>query len=322
MGGMGGMDGMPGMGGDEGDMEGGGMGGMGGGIAELASVEEFEQFLDDSDASVVAAISAKMVKDPTATMPDMWDEDEDGEWSAPEIENPMLTELTALATGALSQYRLAYSSDAGVLAKLKAKSDGVYLYRSPRYISAEHGDRPRERFPGKTVSESAMRNWLTAKAQPLVGEYNFKTKERYTQPVLVVYMNLDVAQNAKSVAYVLKRARKAAAGFKADGKRLSVAVASLLEPELKDFGLVSTNKNSDILMGLVDGDTYYRPAGGDGAGKVAFSAGALAEFARGFLAGELTPYEKPEEEYKDDEATGGEGDDDFAEEGDEPKDEP
>jgi hypothetical protein len=68
-----------------------------------------------------------------------------------------------------------------VLAHMKAKSNGLYLYRSPKFVSKEHGDRPRERFPSDKLSESAVSNWLSAKAQPLVGLYSSTTKDRYAK---------------------------------------------------------------------------------------------------------------------------------------------
>ena len=136
-----------------------------------------------------------------------------------------------------------------VLAHMKAKSNGLYLYRSPKFLSAEHGDKPRERFPSTKLSESAVRNWLNSKAQPLVGLYSSSTKERYS------------------------------------------------------------------------GGQYYAPA--DGA--AAFSGDTMSEFARAFLAGELTPYEKPEPEPaagggdedlsdSDDDYGGGDEDDEYKDE--------
>ena len=72
-----------------------------------------------------------------------WDEDEDGQWESPKIENPTFTSLKEMSSS-LSDYRWAYSSTPEVLAKLKSKGNGLYLYRSPKFVSKEHGDRPRE----------------------------------------------------------------------------------------------------------------------------------------------------------------------------------
>jgi len=118
---------------------------------------------------------------------------------------------------------------------------------------------------------------------------------------------------------VLKRARKAAAKLKG---KLAVAVASStdLSYELGDYGL-PTDKPNTILMGISAGGQYYAPA--DGA--AAFSGDTLSEFARAFLAGELTPYEKPEPEPaaggddedlsdNDDDYGGGDEDDEYKDE--------
>ena len=92
------------------------------------------------------------------------------------------------------------------------------LTRTPT-LSQEHGDRPRERYPSSTLSQSAVSNWLAAKAAPLVGLFSSDTKERYVggavrgakPAVVVVFVNLD---NAKGMQYALKRVRKVAAAHK------------------------------------------------------------------------------------------------------------
>jgi len=283
-----------------------------GGTTELTSVEEFEEFLDNNDASVVGAFAASEIVDPAASMPEGWDEDEDGAWAPPMIENPILSGFKAVAD-AVPGYRYALTSAPEVLERLKSKSGGVYLYRSPKFVSKEHGDRPRERFPSGKITESAMANWLSAKAQPLVGEYIATTKDRYKQPVLVIFLNLDFESNAKGVSYVLKRARKLAAALK--DKKMAVAVASSsgMSYELGDFGLASPKSSADILMGIATPTgSYYSAAG------TPFTASAASEFANGFLDGKLTPYEKPDDPppSEDDEASVDEadGEDEFKDE--------
>ena len=41
-------------------------------------------------------------------------------------------------------------------------SSALYLYRSPRFLSTEAGDKPRERFPAEKLSDSGVSNWLNA----------------------------------------------------------------------------------------------------------------------------------------------------------------
>jgi len=202
------------------------------------------------------------------------------------IEHPTLKSLSSLSSSVYG-YRYAYTTAPEVLEKLKSKAGGLYLFKSPRFVSKEHGDRPRERFPSDTLTENAVSNWLSSKAQPLVGMYSSSTKDRYKGPVLVIFMNLDFDANSKGVTYVLKRARKAAVALKG---KLSIAVASVsdMSYELSDFGLTSKSEKSDMLMGISAGGQYYGAAEG-----TAFSAKALTAFADAFLAGELTPYEKP-----------------------------
>ena len=329
-------EGYGGGGGDEEGYGGGGGGGMEGGYGgededappppppgdarELTSVEDFDLFLDDNDASVVGAFLTKEMPDPNGVKPEGWDDDEDGEWSPETIANPALTAFNSI-TGETYGYRWAYTTTPEVLAKLKAKSDGLYLYRSPRFLSKEHGDRPRERFPTSTLSQSAVSNWLASKAAPLVGLFSSDTKERYiggpvrsAKPaVVVIFMNLDREKNAKGVQYVLKRARKVAAAHKG---KLAFALASLDDGkyDMEDYGL-SSKSTSDLRMGILHRtlakDDFY-------GATTDFSEKALSAFATSFLAGELTAHVKPDPppyEGGDDDGEGGEGDEDT--EGDE-----
>jgi len=259
------------------------------------TVEDFDAFLDNVDASVIAAFPSSEITDPNAVLPEGWDEEEDGPWEAPTIEHPVLTSVKAVSAAAYG-YRFAHTSAPELLEKLKVKKSGLFLYRSPKFMSTKDGDRPRERFPSDTLSESAVTNWLAAKAQPLVGLYNHNTKDRYKSAVALVFLNLDFEKQSKNIEYVLKRARKVAASLK--GKKLAIAVASSTDMsyELGDYGLKSKSAN-EILMGIKSGSDYYSAVSffeGSGSSS-AFSGKSLSSFADAFLAGKLTPYEKPEE---------------------------
>ena len=109
----------------------------------------------------------------------------------------MLTTFNSISSS-LYNYRFAFTSAPEVMEKLKCKKNGLFLYRSPKFISTKDGDRPRERFPSDTLSESAVSNWIAAKAQPLVGMFSSSTKDRYKKPTLLIFMNLDFEKNAKA----------------------------------------------------------------------------------------------------------------------------
>ena len=246
-------------------------------VVEITTVADLDAFIDNEDASVVGAFTAKEMKDPTAQLPEGWDTEEDGEWEAPVIENPALTSFNQIA-GSSYGYRFAYTTADEVLEKLsKKKAGGLYLFRSPKFLSTEQGDRPRERFPSDKLSESAVSNWLTAKAQPLVGLYSSSTSSRYTGPTAIIFMNLDFDTNAKGVNYVLKRARKAAKALKG---KISVAVARLsdMNYELADYGLESNKPKSDVLVGIKVPGKGGSEAKFYGSDK-AFSGDALTSFA-------------------------------------------
>ena len=256
---------------------------------ELKTLDDFEE--PTIPRSVAAAFTAKEVIDPSAKMPADWDAEEDGDWAAPMIENPALTTFNKMVSS-MYNYRFAYTSAPELLEKFKAsKNGGLFLYRSPKFVSKEHGDKPRERFPSDKWSESAVQNWLKAKAQPLVGLFSTSTKERYDLPCLVIFADLDFEKNVKGIAYVLKRARKAAVEYKG---KLSIAIASVTDMnyELQSYGLKSKSKANNLMgLAMPNGDKYAAP---EKEGE--FSAANLKVFADKFLAGELSVYEKPEEE--------------------------
>jgi len=264
-------------------------------LQELKTVEDFEKFIDNEDASVIGAFASEKMADPTSVRPHDWDDDEDGEWEAPTIDTPGLMSLKSISSSEYG-YRFAYTTTPAVMEKLKLKAGSVYLYRAPRYVSKEFGDRPRERFPGDNLTQSAASHWLSIKAQPLVGEYSSTTQDRYTSAVLIIYLNLDWNENTKKINYVLKRARKVADGLRG---KLALAVASISSKgyELDDYGL-SSQDDSDVLMGIRAGSDYSADKYAPPSDK-AFSADTLKAFADAYLAGELTPFKKPDDESID-----------------------
>lgn len=287
-----------GYGSDEEDMgmgdgfgDGDGMGGDGPSgfnqLQELKSADDFDNFINNTDASVIGAFLAEKIHDPKSKKPEDWDDDEDGDWEPPEIENPPFASFKSISSAL--DYRFAYSVAPQVLEKIKTKTGGVYLYRSPYYVSKDHGDRARERFASDTLSQAGIEHWLETKAQPLVGEYSTKTQDRYKSAVLIIIMNLDFNENAKSVKYVLKRARKVALGLKG---KLAVAVAAIssMRYDFTDYGL-SSDSDGDILMAIRGGPDFDAPKYGASRDK-SFSEKTLSEFANAYLAGELTAHKR------------------------------
>jgi hypothetical protein len=273
------------------DYDGGGYGdgdGDGDGPTEvqhLKTAEDFDKFLDNADASVIGAFSAEKMFDPTSVRPADWDEEEDGEFEPATIDNPDLAAFKTTGTGWSSEhgFRFAYTSSPELLEKMKVKKEGVYLFRSPWYLSTEDGDRPRETFPGNTPTEAGIAHWALSKAQPLVGEFTMQTMGRYKN-VLIIFVEELKRPWSNMVKYVLKRARKVAVGIK---DKLAVAVAS--KETLEELG---ESMNSHVLMEIRHGTDSDAPRYRPSAAKP-FSADSLQEFANAYLAGELKPYEDP-----------------------------
>ena len=265
-------------------------GGPAAGTKELFALEDFDEFVDNMDASIVGCFGEKMMLDPDAVKPEVWDEDEDGPWEGPQIENPAFTAFKSAASDAYN-YRFAYSFDAALCETKKLKVGSLYLYRSPKFVSVADGERARERFPSGKINPEAVTKWAASKAQPLVGAYTDATKDRYSSSTtLVIFLNLDFDSNAKSVAYVLKRARKAAKALKG---KVAIAVASIedMKYQMESYGLETTHPKSDVLMGIktaADSRHYVPPEG-----SPPFSAKALDAFVQAFLDGKLEEYVKP-----------------------------
>jgi len=260
-------------------------------LQELKSLSDFESFIDNAEASIICTLSAEKTPDPESKRPPDWDDDEDGEWEAPTIESPHLVSLKSISSIVMA--RFAYTTAPEVLAKIKFKPGqflaGLYLFRSPWYVSKDH-DRARERYTSDTLTQEGVQHWIDTKAQPLVGEFNSDTEHRYTSPVLIIFMHLDFKESPKPVNYVLRRARKVASSL--TGK-LAFAVASHENTyDLDDYGIDSM-KGSEIRMAIREGPDstaakYAAPV------DTKFSGDSLSNFAMAYLAGKLTAYKKPE----------------------------
>ena len=222
---------------------------------ELLDEEAFERFIENDDASVIGAFA--------------------------DAEGDAFEEFESISQSLSYDWRWAHTSDPDVMSKFKLKVGSVYMYRSPRYVSTKHGDRPRERFPSTQLKEDAVKNWLSSKAQPLVGQFTYTTKERYLSkklPVVIVFNDINWEKNKAGTAYYVNRARKVRpppvpraspraepAGAQVASKyvgKLQFAVASIrdYDYQLSDFGLKSEDNAHDVRIGLLhkhDGKEYY-----------------------------------------------------------------
>jgi len=201
----------------------------------LIDIAAFEEFLENDDASVIGAFKSA----------------DDG----------TLADYQAVASDLQYDFRFAHSTNPAVLERVKAKNGGVFIYRAPNFVSEKYGDRPRERFPSARLTNPAVKNWLLAKTQPLVGGYTYSSKERYLSkklPVVIVFVDVNWKGNPKGTAYYANRARKVAAGY---GGKLQFAMAHLSDYEfqLGDFGLEVADKVPPFTRCLPTGITPHRP---------------------------------------------------------------
>merc|ERR1719265_2705342 len=104
-----------------GDDDPSGMGGpTGGELQELKSIKDFEDFINHSDASVIGAFMSEKIDDPNSKRPSDWNDEEDGEWEPPTIDNPPVASFKSISSS-LYEYRFAYTTASTVLEKLKTK---------------------------------------------------------------------------------------------------------------------------------------------------------------------------------------------------------
>mmetsp|Transcript_20419 Transcript_20419/g.64474 ORF Transcript_20419/g.64474 Transcript_20419/m.64474 type:complete len:426 (-) Transcript_20419:440-1717(-) len=244
--------------GDYGDEYGGG----GGGpppmeLKELIALEDFDEFLNDEDASVVGFF---------------------------EKEGDDLEAFKSTAESLQYDFRFAWTTSEEILAKYKYKSAAV-VFKSPRFTSDKY-DKPKARFPGASFSNSdALKIFVREKSLPLVGQFTYKTKSRYTDrgmPIVKVFFDVDYELNPKGSNYYVNRVRKVAADY--IGKlSFTIAAISDYSYETSDYGLELEANKKQVGVGIEDGDKRYGMVGKD------FSVNTLKEFVESFIKGELKP---------------------------------
>jgi len=242
-------------------------------LKELIAIEDMEEFLNNEDASVIGFFA------------------EEGD------------DLEAFKTTAQElqyDFRFGWTTSDEILAKYTYKS-AVVVFKPPRFVSDKY-DKPKARFPGKDLSNTdALKIFAREKSLPLVGQYTYATRERYTSrgmPIVKVFFDVDYDLNPKGSNYYVNRVRKVAVDYVG---KLSFTIAAIKDYsyELKDYGLDIEEGKRQVGVGIEDGDKRF------GMGDKEFSVTALKEFCESFLKGELEPtkvvepYQPPPQEDED-----------------------
>jgi protein disulfide-isomerase A3 len=182
-------------------------------------------------------------------------------------------------------YNFAYTSSKQVLEESKYDGCAVVVYPPAKYLN-DKLDKPKARYPSKTLKTESLKKFIYDKSLPLVGLRSYESQERYSNPklpMLTVFADIDMEKNIKGYQYLANRVRKVAVDYK--GKIVfSIADKKDLSYELDDYGLDKLEKK-DIGIGLKSGNTYYHT-------KKAFGTDTIREFVQQYLNGEIIGKEK------------------------------
>jgi len=204
------------------------------------------------------------------------------------------------------EMRFAYSTEDDVRTAYKAKGGSkVEVYKPPRFVADKY-DKPKARYPGKTVDATALGKFFKKKSIPLVGQKTWKSNDRYEAaglPVLTLFAAVDLEKNAKGFDYYANRLRKVAVDH-TDKLAFNIGDKEDFSYLLDDYGLELPGKK-DIGVGIKDGANHFAMA-------ESFSVDNLRAFVAAYQAGSLTPKVKEEPDYSSDAGSedDGYGDDD------------
>ena len=138
-----------------------------------------------------------------------------------------------------SKYRWAVTNSAPLLQQHRL-TNALVVFKSSRFVSTEHGDKLRARYPSSSLAhETALLDFIASHSQPLVGMLSPNSQDFYDSmielPLLTLFCEPDFTNNPKNSRYYLNRLRKAAVKFKG---RLVFAMASKQQfgHQLADYG--------------------------------------------------------------------------------------
>lgn len=196
-----------------------------------------------------------------------------------------------VASAHRSNFRFAYSIEDDVREKMKYKTGcTVVVFAPPRFVSEKY-DKPKSRYPSKSLNADTLAKFIMKKSLPLVGQKTWKSSERYDSaklPVVTLFTQVDLEKNPKGFDYYSNRLRRVAQDF--IGKLVfNVGDKEDFSYQLEDYDIELPNKK-DVGVGIKDGDRYY-------AMTESFSVDNLRSFCSQVLAGEITPKIKEEPDY-------------------------
>lgn len=200
-----------------------------------------------------------------------------------------------------SGIRFALSTSKEVLEEYKYDGCAVIVYK-PTKLVGEKYEKPKARYPSKTLKAESLSKFVLEKSAPVVG---LKTRgsatrlEKVKTPVVTVFLDVDLDKNLKTWTYYANRLRKIAQDFK--GKVLfEIADKNDFDMELADHDIELVAK-TDIGVGIRSGSMHYKMS-------ASYSPESVKAFVEEFQAGRLVGKEKkkytpPKEDGEEDDGT-------------------
>ena len=187
-------------------------------------------------------------------------------------------------------FRFAYTTEDDVREHFKFKGWAVLVYQPTRFTSDKY-DRPKARYPARTISPDSLGKFIYQKSVPLVGQRTWKSADRYDKiglPVVTLFTKIDHEKNRKGYDYFANRLRRVADEFK--GKlSFNIGDKDDFSYLLEDYDLELPEKK-DVGVGIKHGNAYYKMSD-------TFSVENVRALCEAYLAGSLTPKIKEEPDY-------------------------
>merc|ERR1712196_354543 len=140
----------------------------------------------------------------------------------------------------------------------KFKGWAVLVYQPTRFTSDKY-DRPKARYPARTISPDSLGKFIYQKSVPLVGQRTWKSADRYEKlglPVVTLFTKIDHEKNRKGYDYFANRLRRVAEEFK--GKlSFNIGDKDDFSYLLEDYDLELPEKK-DVGVGIKNGNAYYK----------------------------------------------------------------
>lgn len=150
--------------------------------------------------------------------------------------------------------------DKAITSELKLTGTNVYVHKPSKKMDAKL-DKPKARYPSKTLNAKSLLKFVYEKALPTIGVKDMYTKEYYNnvkQPTVYVFLDTEKSKNEAGYKYVTTRLSKLVAKY--PGQFVYALVNRKDdETDFREYEFPSHlhSKKGDVTVGLKVQDTVY-----------------------------------------------------------------